>query len=454
MRLSFSVFVSLAIGALFTGDVCTLAADPVPARASEMSFLDNGKILVGVDLKLGGAITWLSRSGGENVVNSHDFGRQVQLSFFSGPVPFGVGENQPAQHWRHIGWNPIQTGDDFGHTSRVIECRNDGRSIYVKLVPLQWPLRKIEGECTFESWLELDGNAVRARARLTNARADKTQYPARDQELPAAYFNAPFHRLVSYTGDRPFTGGKVTELPVKGAIAGMWSGWSATERWSAWLNNDGWGIGVWSPGTTEMIGGFSGKPGTGGALDAPTAYVAPRRREILDAGIAYDFRYALVLGTVDEIRKFAVEQPGARKLPAWEYRDDRQGWHLTNAADAGWPIRGMLDLRMEKNDPQLHSPPVFWRAEDAPRLVIEAAFEGTSGDAEIFWNRLDGVNDHRKQRASFMPVADGQFREYTVNLAAALGYEGGCTQLRFDPVPAGKPGARIRIRRIALEGPR
>ena len=42
------------------------AADIAPARASEMSFLDNGKVRVGVDLKLGGAITWLSRSGGEN----------------------------------------------------------------------------------------------------------------------------------------------------------------------------------------------------------------------------------------------------------------------------------------------------------------------------------------------------------------------------------------------------
>lgn len=428
------------------------APQPRAAPATQMSFLDNGSIRLGVDVKLGGAITWLSRSGGENVVNSHDFGRQIQLSFFSGPVPFGVGENQPAQHWRHIGWNPIQAGDDFGNTSRVIEHRNDGRSIYVKLVPLQWPLRKIEGECICESWLELDGNAVRARMRLTNARSDRTQYAARDQELPAAYFNAPFHRLVSYTGDRPFTRGKITELPTKGTIAGVWAGWTATERWSAWLNDEGWGIGVWNPSTTAMIGGFSGKPGTGGALHAPTAYVAPKRREILDADITYEFRYALIVGTVEDIRKFAAEQPGARKLPAWEFRDDRQGWHTTNAMDTGWPIRGMLDIRLEKNDPQLHSPPTFWRAEDAPRLVIEAAYDGTSGDAEVFWDKLAGANDHRVQRATFTPIADGQFREYMFNLAAVPGYEGGCTQLRFDPVPAGKAGARVRIRRIALDG--
>ena len=429
------------------------AADVAPGRASEMSFLDNGKMRVGVDLKLGGAITWLSRSGGENVVNNHDFGRQIQMSFFSGPVPFGVGDNQPAPHWRHLGWNPIQTGDDFGNTSRVLEHRNDGRSIYVKLVPLQWPLRKVEGECICESWLELDGTAVRAHARLTNARADKTQYAARDQELPAAYFNAPFHRLVSYTGDRPFTGGKITDLPTKGKIAGMWTGWTATERWSAWLNDEGWGIGIWNPGTTAMIGGFSGEPGAGGASDAPTAYVAPMRREILDANIVHEFTYALMVGTVDEIRKFAAEQPDARKLPAWEFRADRQGWHCTNAADTGWPIRGMLDVRMEKDDPQIQSPPTFWRADDAPSMVIEAAFDGTSGPAEIFWARASQTDVSSERHATFTPIADGQFREYIVKLAGLPGYKGGCTLLRFDPVPNGRPGARIRIRRIALLGP-
>ena len=214
----FSLLRLIALAVFVSSATCISAADTAPARATEMSVLDNGKIRLGVDLRVGGAITWLSRSGGENVVNSHDFGRQIQLSFFSGPVPFAVGENQPALHWRHIGWNPIQAGDDFGNTSRVIEHRNDGRSIHVKLVPLQWPLRRVEGECVCESWLELDGNAVRAHARLTNARADKTQYAARDQELPAAYFNAPFHRPVSYTGDRPFTGEKIRELPTKGKI--------------------------------------------------------------------------------------------------------------------------------------------------------------------------------------------------------------------------------------------
>jgi hypothetical protein len=52
-----------------------------------MSYLDNGVIRLGVDLNVGGTITYLSRSGTEqNLVNSYDFGRQIQMSYYSGGV--------------------------------------------------------------------------------------------------------------------------------------------------------------------------------------------------------------------------------------------------------------------------------------------------------------------------------------------------------------------------------
>ena len=100
-----------------------------------MSYLVNPEAKVGVDLSRGGAIVFLSRGGGDNLINNFDLGRQVQLSFFSGPVPFAVGDQHPAKQWEHIGWNPIQAGDDFKHASRVLEHRNDGHSIYVKTLP-------------------------------------------------------------------------------------------------------------------------------------------------------------------------------------------------------------------------------------------------------------------------------------------------------------------------------
>jgi len=97
-----------------------------------MSYLDNGQVKVGVDLNLGGAITWLSRGKGENMVNSYDYGRQIQMSYYSGPVPYETAGQKPANHWKHLGWNPVQAGDDFHHGSKVLEHTNDGRIIHVK----------------------------------------------------------------------------------------------------------------------------------------------------------------------------------------------------------------------------------------------------------------------------------------------------------------------------------
>ena len=52
-------------------------------------FLDNGVIRVGVDATRGGSIGYLSQSASNyNVLNTHDMGREIQLSFYGGPNPY------------------------------------------------------------------------------------------------------------------------------------------------------------------------------------------------------------------------------------------------------------------------------------------------------------------------------------------------------------------------------
>ncbi|MGO9112103.1 MAG: hypothetical protein ACLP9L_22995, partial [Thermoguttaceae bacterium] len=246
-------------------------------HSAKMSFLDNGVIRLGVDLNLGGAITYLSRSGAEqNLVNSYDCGRQIQMSYYSGPVPFAVAGKQPKPEWRFIGWNPIQVGDAFGNSSKLLEHSNDSKQIYVKCIPLHWPLENVAGECTYECWFSLDGPAVHARCRLVNHRPDHTQYPARHQEYPALYTNGPWYRLMTYTGDRPFTGGKLSRIEKRIGEPGPWSGWMATESWAALVNDESFGLGIWIPDCCGFTGGFAGKPGKGGPFDAPTGYIAPQ----------------------------------------------------------------------------------------------------------------------------------------------------------------------------------
>ena len=67
-------------------------------------YIHNSKIKLGVNLDLGGAITYLSEtSSTENMINNYDWGRQIQMSFYSGPKPY-IPESgqQPQKKWAFL----------------------------------------------------------------------------------------------------------------------------------------------------------------------------------------------------------------------------------------------------------------------------------------------------------------------------------------------------------------
>lgn len=427
---------------------------PAMADGDRISALDNGHIHLGVNLDLGGAITELAKSGGGvNVVNSADWGRQIQMSFYSGPNPFAPHGKRPNKTWEGLGWNPIQSGDSYGHRSRVLETRNDGKEIYVKSVPMQWPLDDEPGECTFETWIRLEGNAAHVRGRLVSHRSDATQYPGRAQELPAIYTNGPWYRLMTYTGDKPFTGDAPTQIPQRPSGSGFpWTGWRATENWAALVNDDGWGLGVWEPGTCSFLGGFAGKAGVGGPKDSQTGYIAPLHDEILDHDIQYEYRYDLILGTLGEIRQYVyAHAPKSPAPPSYRFDRDRQHWRYANATDAGWPIHGELLVRLESDDPQVIGPPGFWQAAAAPKFSLEAAFHTSDGHARVFWSRADDPHFSGAKSVTFDVVPDGKFRRYVVDLSASPEYRGAITGLRLDPEPSGRAGDWVRLRSLSLQ---
>lgn len=425
-------------------------AIPPKAHTPRMSYLDNGVIKLGVDLNVGGAVTYLSKSADDlNVINSWDWGRQVQMSYYAGPVPFTPGGKQPAPQWRGLGWNPIQAGDHFGNASKVVEHRNDGKQIYVKCVPMQWPLDNEPGECTFEAWYELDGPAVRVRAALNNARSDKTQWPARTQELPAVYTNGPFHRLVTYAGDKPFANGELTRIEHQLGQGGKpWANWSATENWAALVNDDGWGLGIWNPGAYAFSGGFAGKPGKGGPTDGPTGYIAPNRREILDWNVRHEYAYALILGDLEAIRGYVYEHAARPAPPAWRFETDRQGWTYSAARDEGWPIRGELHIAPTGDRPSLIGPEGFWTAADAPTLHVRAAFKTGQDFARVFWSRR-GEPGHKGVVFPIQP--DGQYRTYDVRLADSADYRGIITGLRIELCEKPRDGDQVSVQSIAFK---
>lgn len=419
--------------------------------------LDNSVIRLGVDLDRGGAVTHLAPSGSgdaANLVNNFDRGRQIQMSFYSGPVPYVVGEKRPVKHWEHLGWNPIQAGDDFGHGGRILDVRIDRtrHEAYVRCIPLQWPLDDVPAECEFESWIRLVGPTAECRARLTNRRSDRTQYPARHQELPAVYVNGPYHRLFSYTGSAPFTDGALEQVPTSEGRGFPWKHVTATENWCALVRDDDFGLGVIHPGCYEFACGFSGPTGRGGTRDAPTGYIAPVRREILDHDATYEYRYTLVVGTLDEIRAQAqLRSPPEPRRPDYRFHHDRRHWTLTNMRDAGLPFEGEWVATYTADDPHLTGPLDFWQATDAPKFYITAGFRQSADQARLYWRR-HGQSGFSEACAMDFPVRpDGVVRTYEVDLAQHQEYRGAVVALRLDPTPTVRAGDELRLRRIAAE---
>jgi len=420
--------------------------------AAHMSYLDNGVIRVGVDLAMGGVITYLSKSGDtRNVINSHDLGREVQQSYYSGPRPFGL--SHPAfPDWS---WNPIGAGDIYGNRSQVVASSNDGTTVYIRAIPMQWALDGVPGECYFETWIALDGSAANVRYRLTNHRPDLTTYSFFYQELPAVYTTGKLYRLFTYDGPAPFTDAPIREIPF--FAFPPWHAFSPTENWMALVDESGWGLGVHNRDVYTFVGGFSGTPNVGGPADDPTGYVAPAAEEILDHNITYDYEVSLVLGTLPEIRAFAVAHRRLDTRPDIHFaldrfQEDRQHVGYVNASDTGLPFRGGLHVRLDRRDPQIWLPLSRWDAASMPVLYVRAAFRMHDSEANVFW-AIPGEGFSEDRRLGFPVVPDGQFRDYAFDLATSPAYAGTVTRLRLDPGNGGVPGDFVEIAAISYRPP-
>jgi len=445
------IIVLLFAGAVNNTVAVSIRHNSIDPNEEKMSFLDNGTIRLGVNLSLGGSITYLADANDRiNIINNHDRGRQIQMSFYSGPVPFTPGGKQPSKTWAGLGWNPIQSGDCAGNRSRIIEHHNNGKSIYVKCVPMQWPLDNEPGECTFESWIKLEDNVVQVRSRINNNRTDKTQYSGRGQELPAIYTNGPWYRLFSYTGDKPFTNDKLSRFTktwtsLDDVDGSPWEHWTATENWAALVNEDDWGLGVFKPDTYSFIGGFFGKPGKGTSKDGPTGYISPVQNEILDHNIGYQYEYVLIVGKLDEIRRYVYKHSQHKSLPDYNFEKDRQHWVYRNTTDAGWPIRGELNISLVQNDPQIIGPAGFWQACDVPRIYIHAACSTHDTGARLFWKTHSQPGFSEQRSVSFEIRPDEQYHTYEIDLSSSPQYKGAIMGLRLDPVSTGHEGDYIKI---------
>src|SRR5262249_40222554 len=190
-----------------------------------------------------------------------------------------------------------------------------------------------------------------------------------------------------------------------------------------------------------FVAGLSGTPDSGGPSDDATGYIAPVASEILDHNITFDYEASLILGTVAEIRSYAVAHRRAERRPDLHFdldrfQEDRQHMAYFNARDEGFPFKNRLRVALDQIDPQIYLPSSGWDAATMSVLYMNAAFHTQDAQVWIFWS-ISGADFDGRHVQSFPVVPDGQFRTYAFPLSSSPLYAGSITGLRIDPSDGG-----------------
>jgi hypothetical protein len=286
----------------------TVPAGENPDEFDEFG-IRNDKLRLIQDTTRGGAISYISLAGNKrNLVNIADEGRYIQQSYYAGNSVNRQKDGQ-SPSWSPWSWNPIQCGDYARHRAQILETRQTADSTYIKCIPMQWDMNNMPAEAIMEQWTSLCDNVVSVRCRLTCHRTDDIygEGVLNDQEIPAVYPISALNNLYSYFGDAPFTGAAIVKTEVIQLESGFWgrymtnNGNFPAEKWMAFVDNNGWGLGVYSPQATQFLAGRYGRAG-GESTSPYTGYIAPLRVEALMKNYVSEYSYYLIVGTLDEIR--------------------------------------------------------------------------------------------------------------------------------------------------------
>ncbi|RLD40553.1 MAG: hypothetical protein DRI89_11755 [Bacteroidetes bacterium] len=278
------------------------------AQKTELS-TNNSIIKVKLDLSRGGAINYISLSGTDrNLVNIYDEGRYIQQSFYAGKSLDRTSEGQSSR-WSPWSWNPIQVGDAFGNRAQIIDFQKHKDTLYVKCIPMLWDMNNKPAKAVMEQWTILNENVIEVRNKLTCLRTDSLyeENILNDQELPAVYPISALHKLYFYEGKKPFINDTLSNPPAVNLSSGFWGRYhNISEHWMAFVNDDGFGMGVYNPQCTYFLAGMSGKPNQN-EFHSSTSYIAPVKKEILNRNTVYEYTYYIVIGQLDEIREKVYE---------------------------------------------------------------------------------------------------------------------------------------------------
>lgn len=259
------------------------------APADSWVYLDNGTLRIGVDKSRGAAIGYLALSKDKrNLLNHHDEGRFIQQSYYG---------DADGSMWAKNPWNynPVQGGSYKGQDSKTLEFRQTKNELYAKVEPLHWASAKACPEALMQERITLGGPLAKIRMRMDYT-GESHQRKAH-QEMPAMFVDFLLPHLMFER-----EGKLVKHAPVFLEKTQGPEKIDYDTEWLAFVNDQNFGIGIYTPGTKEAVTYRHRGKGTTGPDGSACSYVAPIRTLQLVKGSVVDYEFYLTIGTLDEIR--------------------------------------------------------------------------------------------------------------------------------------------------------
>ena len=299
-------------------------------------YLSTSEYKIGVDLLWGGALSYMEDlnsdveaikkdgrifvdsnaserygekvvNGNVNLINRYDTGRLVQQSYYG---TYGDGDDYESGEYMGNRWsyNPVQGGNRFNDSSKIVDLRLTDNSIYIKCRPMDWAKSK---EYITPSYMEATYTIVNSALHVECRYVDFSGYNSRysTQELPAFYCIEPFNRFVYYDGDNPWTDEDNIKCEPKLIFwpdAG-YPNFTSKECWSAFTGefDDSFGIGLYVPGRENFLSGVFNRETTTNidpSRDPATSYIALVEVHLFESFNPFSYDYYIATGDTNEIR--------------------------------------------------------------------------------------------------------------------------------------------------------
>ncbi len=233
-----------------------------------------------------------------NLVNCYDAGRLVQQSYYGAWDYTDESGEYMNSKWNY---NPVQGGNKYNDSSKIVDLKFSENSVYVKCRPLDWSLEK---EYITPSYMEATYTLEGEKLFVSCAFTDYSGYPptTTTQEMPAFYCVEPLDHFYYCDNGEVKCKDDLIFWPDAG-----YPFFQSNENWVAFTGefDDSFGIGLYVPGGTNFLAGIADRGQTESknpATDRATSYVALVNTLEFKSFNTISYDYCITTGTVNEIR--------------------------------------------------------------------------------------------------------------------------------------------------------